>query len=174
VLPAKSGSRDEFAEANLVAGDASPIGGTPLNSNVEPLNREQRMMMQKLWRSSVGLFIALTCIQSASAWQEGVDQDEPLTCEGLPMAGAESVVIRIKPTNGSFGVPTLIGIKDGKDLWRYDLPKSREANAAKFVATCKGKVIRLRFQYPAQNTWIGQQFRWDGKTVKWLCDEPIR
>jgi hypothetical protein len=126
--------------------------------------------MHKSLRTIVGFTIIVLSLQRASAWETGVDHDTPLQCEGLLMAGAEKIVVRITPTNGSMGEPRLVGIKEETVIWSHPFPKAGEYNVAKFMATCKGQAIQLSFQYPVDNAWISQRFKWDGKRLKWSRD----
>ncbi len=116
----------------------------------------------------LSFIIVLLASWPSNAWEEGVDQDQLLDCEGLPLAGADKIVVRVRPAGGSFGLPKLVGLKDSKVLWTFDFPKAEEVNVAKLVVTCKGKRIRLLFSYPASRDWIIQDFSWNGKTIKRL------
>ena len=124
--------------------------------------------------------VIIACIMAAGtahAWEEGKDLDLPFDCPGAPMKGADSLALRIplsKGDNGSFAVPELVGIKDGRQLWVQPMPKADEINGAKSDAQCKGKrggagvVIDVASQYPADHGWVMQRFRWDGRRVRKL------
>jgi hypothetical protein len=109
-----------------------------------------------------------------AAWETGVTEDIPLNCVGLPLAGADSIAIRLTPVDGSYGVPQLVGLKSGSVLWTKKLPKVREVNAAKFDVACEKGNIRLMDSPPGDSGWFKQLFSWDGKKVKWLSMVIVR
>jgi hypothetical protein len=111
----------------------------------------------------------------AYGWEDGKDYDLSLDCVGAPMKGADKLVIRIplsKGADGSFAVPELVGLKNEMELWIQPLPKADQINAAKSNVACKGArggkgvVFDLASQYPADNGWTMQRFRWDGYRVR--------
>jgi hypothetical protein len=90
------------------------------------------------------------------------------------MNGADVLVLRITPIDGSFGPPVLAGLKDGTTVWSRALPEAEEINAAKSYAECKGnrgregEVIDIASQDPGNVPWTVQRFRWDGEVVRKL------
>jgi hypothetical protein len=134
-----------------------------------------KVILGRLVCPSLLLIIAVHSLQQAHAWQTGVDQDMPIAgCTGAPMNGADVLALRVKPVKGSYGLPVLVGLKDGKTLWSLNLPQAEEINAAKTFATCKGnrgrkgEVIDVASQHPGNAPWTIQRFRWDGQAVKKL------
>ena len=131
--------------------------------------------MDRVVRPFLMAIIAIAWLQPAHAWETGVDQDMPiLDCTGAPMNGADLLVLRVKPVSGSYGLPILVGLKDGKTLWSRELLQAEEINAAKSSARCKGsrgrngEVIDVASQHPGNSPWAIQRFRWDGQAVKKL------
>ena len=124
---------------------------------------------------SSSLLLVLVMSWPARGWEAGADYDMPLDpCEGAPLNGAASLLLRVTPVNGSFGLPVLVGVKDGVTLWSAKLPMAQEINTAKPYVTCKGPrgrrgvVIDVASQYPADRGWIVQRFRWDGHVARRL------
>ena len=114
----------------------------------------------------VAILVAL-CIGAGDtrAWKEGVPHDEHLQCQTLPLAGADKLVVRVTPTNGSFGLPVLAGLSSGKVLWQRSFPDSDEVNVAKLWVACDGQTITIRFSYPADLSVVVQEFAWNGQAL---------
>jgi hypothetical protein len=95
-------------------------------------------------------------------------------CTEVLKAGVDQIVLRVKLTNGSFGVPMLVGLRDQMPVWSVPLPNASEINTAKSFARCKGsrgrkgQVIDIASQNPAEKPWTVQRFRWSGQTIKRL------
>jgi hypothetical protein len=120
-------------------------------------------------RSSVNLVLLLSSLllcQQSAAWEEGEDYDINLECNGLPKAGADSLLVRTRPHDGSFGPPSLVGIKDGKTLWSESFPKIDEVNTATLEVFCKNKKIKLGYRNPMSKFWVINEFTWDGKAIR--------
>lgn len=115
----------------------------------------------------------LLSLRPALAWEIGIESDVPFDCKNAPMNGADTLVVRLKPENGSFGVPALVGTREGQELWRLPFP-AEEVNAAKSYAVCRGKrgghgqVIDIASQDPGRTPWKVQRFRWNGAKIKLL------
>lgn len=114
------------------------------------------------------VLLSALAVPPALGWQEGVDEDQPLQCDGLPLAGADRLVVRVRPMDGSFGLPVLVGLKGNDTLWIRNFPKAENVNTAKFLVSCEGRAIHLSFQFPADNAWVNQHFSWNGRTIRWL------
>ena len=73
----------------------------------------------------LSLFLAIAMVRPAPAWETGVAYDMPLDpCNGAPLNGAATLVIRVTPHNdGSFGLPVLVGLKDGESGMDHKLAK---------------------------------------------------
>lgn len=125
----------------------------------------------------LGLQALLFCAWSQAAFgqQAGTAVDLPIEeCASAPKNGADALILRVKLVDGSYGVPVLVGIKDGGTLWSRALPDAKEINTAKSNAKCKGsrgregEVIDISSQDPGNAPWAFQRFRWDGRGVKKL------
>jgi hypothetical protein len=112
------------------------------------------------------LLLSMMSALPALSWQEGEDQDSPLECSGLPLAGADRIVVRVRPEIGSFNLPKLVGLKDDNVLWTRSFPKAEEVNIAKFEVSCQATTIKLWSQYPGRSTATVQEFSWNGKRLQ--------
>lgn len=121
--------------------------------------------MMKLPRKIYLLLLVLPC-QSTMAWVEGQDYDIELACNRLPMAEAKSIIVRVMPKGGSFGQPSLVGIKNGEVQWVHRFPKIDEVNTASLEASCNGGKIRLAYRYPMGEDWVVNDFIWNGEAIK--------
>jgi hypothetical protein len=133
-----------------------------------------------MFRSALAFWISITATGFAGAAE--VDASPPdaftssafpefrwtLECKGLARAGAESVEVHVKPSNGSFGSPVLVGIKEGTILWSRPFPNAELVNTAKLGISCERQLIDLSFQFPAQSDWVNQHYRWDGRRLTHL------
>jgi hypothetical protein len=123
------------------------------------------------------LFIAIALgstlfLQNAAAWMNDAGHDTQLKCKGIPLNGADIVVVRA--SQAGFAVPALVGLKNGKLLWETSFPNADTVSPAKSQATCrrkkggKGVVIGIWSQLPGPEPWVIQYYRWDGRSAKRL------
>ncbi|MBZ5551686.1 MAG: hypothetical protein LAO21_03120 [Acidobacteriia bacterium] len=54
------------------------------------------------------------------AWGQSEDSEyeKVFDCPGFPRAGADTLAVRVKEENGSFGYPVLVGLKAGQVVWK--------------------------------------------------------
>jgi hypothetical protein len=114
-----------------------------------------------------GLLIFAICAAppTAYAWAKGENFDIEMSCKELSALNADKIIVRVTPTDGSFGLPFLVGLKDEQVLWSRPFPNAEEINVAKYEATCKGKKIILTFQFPARQPYVIQEYKWNGKNL---------
>jgi len=109
---------------------------------------------------------------SAWGWQTGEDYDQPLMCKRISLGGADSLVVRVRPTDGSFGIPRLVGLKDGEVLWGRTFPRASEVNVAKLDAFCEGRSIVIRSEFPGSTNAVLQRFVWNGRRLTKVKEWP--
>ncbi len=84
--------------------------------------------------------------------------------DGLNTAGAAAVFVLITAE----GEAVLVGRSEGKERWRRPFPLKETLNRAKSqVSSAQGR-ITLGSQFPFSASTLLQEFRWDGKTLRFL------
>jgi len=116
----------------------------------------------------IPLAVGAIAASQAYAWQPSIPLDVPISCASVPNVGADTVAIRVTPTEGSYGIPMLIGLKGSQVIWKREFPRAEGVNSAKLYATCLGKIIDIKSSPPFTTYWEHQKYRWDGKSLKWL------
>jgi hypothetical protein len=118
--------------------------------------------------SQKSFFIILAFLftfDSAYCWEKGKTEIFPLDCKSLIMNGADHLHLEITAESGSYGVPYLVGSKDGKQIWKKRSP-ANEVNLAKFAYTCKGNTITVSDAYPGVYAYQDQTLVWNGKFIE--------
>ena len=119
-------------------------------------------MLRKIFYLTLAIVFTF---DSAYGWQENKTEIFPLACEKLIKNGAERLFLEVTAKSGSYGVPYLVGSKDGKNIWRKRFPAD-EVNLAKFEYSCNDNKIIISHANPMVDTYKYQTFIWDGEFIE--------